>query len=92
MRNINSTKIEINKNLNYYQLYHLKKFVATKPFSVIQCDKNIGTAILSNDLLHELSINHLSDDKIYEQVNTNPLGHNSFLDQSVSKCIKVYQT
>ena len=48
-------------------------FIAEKPFSVIQCDKNIGLAIISNNLLHELCTQHLSYNKTYLKLDSNPL-------------------
>ena len=50
MKHITATTINMQPNINSTQLFHLKKFVTTKPFTIIQCDKNIGTAIISNEL------------------------------------------
>ena len=58
---------------NPFFIFHIKNFVRTKPFSVIQCDKNIGSAIVSNDLLKKLCNDHLMDDKIYMRLKNNPL-------------------
>ena len=52
--NLIKTKFEIKPNISTTQLNHLKNFIYTKPFSVIQCDKNIGTAIISNSLLKKI--------------------------------------
>ena len=40
---------EIVANLSENQFYFLNKFLKEKPFSVLQCDKNIGTLIISNE-------------------------------------------
>ena len=71
--NIIKTKLEIKPNISTTQLNHLKNFIYTKPFSVIQCDKNIGTAIISNSLLKKLCYDHLSNNKVYTKLVHNPL-------------------
>ena len=40
---------------------------------MIQCDKNIGMAILSNDLTDKLALLHLADTNTYRKLNVNPL-------------------
>jgi hypothetical protein len=70
---LKNIQINMNPNLSANQLYFLKNFLKTKPFSIIQCDKNIGTAIVSNDLLKKLCSGHLQDDKIYKKLNCDPL-------------------
>ena len=42
-----------------------------KPFSVVQADKNIGLAIIANDLMDSLSNSHLCD--VYTKLDSNPL-------------------
>ena len=42
-----------------------------KPFSVVQADKNIGLAIIANDLMDSLSSSHLCD--VYTKLDSNPL-------------------
>ena len=51
----------------------MKKFIYSKPFKIIQSDKNIGTAIVSNDLHNQLCSKHLNDTNIYHKLNYNPL-------------------
>jgi hypothetical protein len=43
---LNNSQINMSPNLSSNQLFHLKFFLKTKPFSIIQCDKNTGTAIV----------------------------------------------
>jgi hypothetical protein len=71
--NLNNTQINQDHNVSSNQLYFLKKFIINKPFKIIQCDKNIGTAIVSHELHNQLCINHLNDTKIYQQLDYNPL-------------------
>ncbi len=54
-------------------MHFLKKFINTKPFKIIQCDKNIGTAIVSHDLHNQMCFQHLNDTKIYQGLDYNPL-------------------
>ena len=37
---------ELNVNINRDDFYYLKKFVKEKPFTVLECDKNIGLAFI----------------------------------------------
>ena len=45
--NLKNTQINQHQNISSNHLHFLKKFINTKPFKIIQCDKNIGTAIVS---------------------------------------------
>jgi hypothetical protein len=71
--NFSNTQINQDHNVSSSQLYFLKKFIINKPFKIIQCDKNIGTAIDSYELQNQLCINHLNDTKIYQELDYNPL-------------------
>ena len=42
--------IEIKPNVSYKQLESLIKFKKEKSFKIINCDKNVGNAFISNDL------------------------------------------
>jgi hypothetical protein len=39
----------------------------------VQTDKNIGLAIIANELLDSLSVSHLNDTSVYTKLNSNPL-------------------
>ena len=69
------SNIEFNSsyNLSVNQIKTLRLFVKTKPFSVIECDKNVGTMLISNENLKSLCIDHLSNNLIYKEVDENPL-------------------
>jgi hypothetical protein len=62
-----------NYNLSFEQINILKHYIKHKPFSVIECDKNIGTCLISNENLNELCLEHLSNEKIYKKFLSNPL-------------------
>ncbi len=48
-----------NYNLNFDQVYFLNKFIKTRPFCIVECD--IGSAIISNQLISKLGREHLDD-------------------------------
>ena len=60
-------------NLSNTQLFYLKKYCKEKPFIITQCDKNIGTAIISKEDYIKISDSHLNDINTYEEIFYNPL-------------------
>ena len=70
---LSKCKIEVKPNLTNRQLYEMKSFIVKRPFSVVQCDKNIGLAVINNELLHSLCLSHLSDTNTYLKLNINPI-------------------
>ena len=70
---LTKNKFEIKPNLSNSQIHDIKWFLNNKPFSVIQADKNIGLAIISNEILDSLSKAHLDNNAIYKRFETNPL-------------------
>lgn len=60
-------------NISIEQLKSLKKFQKEKPFTIVECDKNIGSAIISNELYNELVLKQLNDKTTYIEINSNPL-------------------
>ena len=71
--NLNKAQLNLNPNITPNQTFHLKEFLRTKPFSIIQCDKNIGSAIVSHSLLGQLCNQHLQNRDIYQQLQYDPL-------------------
>jgi hypothetical protein len=59
--NLNKAQLNFKPNITPNQTVHLKEFLHTKPFSIIQCDKNIGSAIVSHSLLDQLCNKHLQN-------------------------------
>ena len=70
---LSKMKFNIQPNITSQELYFLKKFIREKPFSVLQCDKNVGLSIVSNELLDKLCLEHLSDTKTYRALECNPI-------------------
>ena len=60
-------------NLSYHQYKALLSFKKSRPFTVIDCDKNVGSAIISNDLYQTSVINYIRLDPAYREVTSNPL-------------------
>jgi hypothetical protein len=81
--------VKINPNLRTTELNDIKYFIKNHPFSVIQCDKNVGLAIISNKLKNKLSFEHLEDKSIYQVLNTNPLkGTISIINNTLNSLMK----
>ena len=51
----------------------MKSFHRLKPFSIATCDKNVGSALISNDLYTKISQEFLRDDISYTALSSNPL-------------------
>ena len=66
-------RFNVTPNFTNSQINDIRWFVINKPFSVVQADKNIGLAIITNDLMDLLSNSHLSDIIVYTKLNLNPL-------------------
>ena len=64
-----------NYNLNLDQVYFLNKFIKTRPFCIVECDKNIGSAIISNQLISKLGREHLDDNLTYSCLTFDPLNN-----------------
>jgi predicted GIY-YIG superfamily endonuclease len=69
------SKLDLNTNLNMNlnDILFLKKFVKNKPFEIVNCDKNIGSAIISHELYDKLVYEHLIDSNTYKLINYDPL-------------------
>jgi hypothetical protein len=55
-------------NLSRHQLINLKNFIKRKPFKICDTDKNVGLAILSNDLYDDLVNQELNNSNVYELI------------------------
>ena len=76
---LSNTKYIIKPNLNATQIHNILEYIKFKPFKIIQCDKNIGAAIISDDLLNRLSTQHLSKTDTYLKLEENPLNSTCLL-------------
>jgi hypothetical protein len=62
-------------NLEYSKLISIQKFNLKKYFKVLDCDKNIGAAIISNELFNSISLDHLNSCSSYKKLDSNPLSN-----------------
>jgi hypothetical protein len=62
----------IKTNINLIQFKTILNFNKTRPFQVIDTDKNTGSAIISNELHDKLVHQSLSDNTTYEEIHENP--------------------
>ena len=51
----------------------IKHFLKFKPFKVVQVDKNLGTAIVSNEDYEKFCLDHLNNNEFFDKINQNPL-------------------
>ena len=72
-QNLTKTVTRFKPNLLSSQIYYLNEFTKNRPFSILEADKNIGSVILSNELLDKLVYDHLSDIKTYIPLDVDPL-------------------
>ena len=59
-----------------------------KPFKIIQCDKNVGSFILSNYDYNRMCLEYLNDKRVYIQLLENPLEKVTFNINSILKELK----
>jgi hypothetical protein len=53
--------------------FFLRIFIIEKPFKVVQLDKNVGAALISNELFNDLAYDLLNDENCYDRIEDNPL-------------------
>lgn len=73
LKHFRDAHFTIKPNLSFEQLQTIKQFKSEKPFIITECDKNIGSAIISRETYSTLASNLLNDDKIYEVIPFDPL-------------------
>ena len=88
IKNLNNKKPDLGSNISQELRETLKHFNKNKPFSVIQCDKNVGCMLISNDDLYNLANNHLEGNNTYKAVNENEV--KSIFDQVNFKLNNLY--
>ena len=69
----NYSEINIKPNITYTQLNYFMKFQKEKSFKVINCDKNVGNAILSNELYKNSALDFLEKDINFSRLAEDPL-------------------
>jgi len=65
--------IEIKPNITFKQLQALIIFKKEKKFKIINCDKNVGNAFISNELYTFSAYKFLNSDNTFEKLLRNPL-------------------
>ena len=72
-QNLSNYSYKIEHNLNKNHLDSIYKFSRNKPFKIVECDKNIGSAIISNDFYDKLVLENLDNSRVYKEIFNNPL-------------------
>ena len=65
--------IELQPNVNLTQINYLIKYQKEKPFKIINCDKNVGNALISNDLYDLEVYKYLNQNDTFIKFDYNPL-------------------
>ncbi len=92
-KHFSDLKFNITNNLNNDEIKYLFEFIKTKPFKVIDTDKNVGLAIISNDLYDSLVFSHLNNSNTYTLIDNFNLDdivfniNDALLDLKISKSI-----
>jgi hypothetical protein len=60
-------------NISITDFYKIKDFIKKKPFKILNCDKNIGSAIISHELFLKISYIHLDDRTNFSTLESDPL-------------------
>lgn len=69
-------RIKLKPNFTKDQLNFFKNYIRNKQFKVVICDKNIGWAILDNELYKNLAFEHLNENSnSYKQLSEDPLNN-----------------
>ena len=82
-----------NNNISRSEFLSLKKFISDKPFKISSCDKNIGVAIISNNIHKDLCNLHLDNLDNFQKLVENPLNatqkiiENKLIELKVNKNI-----
>ena len=73
-------------NLKFHEILALKEFLRSKPFSIIEADKNVGACIISNELKDRLTLDSLNDSNTYLKLDYNPISNSiSFINSELKK-------
>ena len=63
---------KLKTNITKDEYFVFTRFLKNKPFKLVECDKNIGTAIISHQLYKELCLKNL-DTPDFELISIDPL-------------------
>ena len=71
---IANNNFSLSKNFTHYQIRCIKNFIKMRPFRILQCDKNVGFLLISNENFLSLAHDHLLvTNSTYIKLNENPL-------------------
>jgi hypothetical protein len=73
-------------NITKEEYFILSRFLTVKPFKIVECDKNVGSAIISHKAYDILCLKNL-DCPDFEQINENPLDN---YKKSLDILIKIF--
>jgi hypothetical protein len=75
LNQLKNISLDNRSNISLNEYKSIDKFQKEKPFKVVELDKNIGCAIISNELYDNLALEHLNDITTYKKIESNPLEH-----------------
>ena len=73
LNQLKNISLDNRSNISLNEYKSIDKFQKEKPFKVVELDKNIGCAIISNELYDNLALEHLNDITTYKKIESNPL-------------------
>lgn len=83
---ISYNNFSFTKNISKEAIYIIKNFIKQRPFKILQCDKNIGFLLISNENFKFITENHLfSNSSTYIKLDSDPL--NSTIENVNSKLL-----
>jgi len=78
---------KLQKNITKEEYFVLTRFLINKPFKVVECDKNVGSAIISHNLYDKLCLQYL-DTVDFEKIEADPLDSvNSVIKTNLDKLL-----
>ena len=75
LKEMNNLEINRSFNLTKYHLKIISEFSEKKPFKIVELDKNIGSALISNELYDTLVFKSLNDKNVYSNFKENPMNN-----------------
>ena len=73
LNQLDNISLNNQSNISLSEFKSISRFQKLKPFKVVELDKNVGCAIISNELYDDLALEHLSDTNTYKKIDSNPL-------------------
>lgn len=73
LNQLSKLSLKKHSNISLNEFKSISKFQKEKPFKVVELDKNVGCALISNELYKNLAIEHLNDIGTYSRLDSDPL-------------------